>query len=257
MQACYLFFFFVCVWGACSNGSKLAAIHKKRCDHKKGRWYTVAGTAKKKGNPYTIIEMDCKMKDFGGCCDYYMKGNRASIRWTDLKCLKVNKAHPASVFVKYSLAANDFKEIQFAGNVKVGSDVEDVDSEIDSEIDLERPCDRVPDRNKQVQLPDLGQQTMVTVAKKKDLVWMCDELIIPTAYHSFYKSLAVTETEQLSVEMDEAEKVSSVISPAERRNVQIAPKSRQKRKLVIDSNSCENTNGAKKRRLSARLQNSE
>jgi len=37
---------------------------------------------------------------------------------------------------------------------------------------------------------------------------MCDELIIPNDYHSFYKSLRVTEAEQLNVEMDEAEEVS-------------------------------------------------
>jgi len=38
------------------------------------QWYMVAGTAKKKGEPYKVIEMDCKMKDFGSCG--YMKGNR-------------------------------------------------------------------------------------------------------------------------------------------------------------------------------------
>ena len=42
-----------------------------------------------------------------------------------------------------------------------------------------------------IDLPDLQFESMVTEAKKKDLLWMCDELIIPQSYHSFYRDLCV------------------------------------------------------------------
>jgi len=38
-------------------------------------------------------------------------------------------------------------------------------------------------------LPTLESQSIVTVVKKNDLLWMCEELIIPRDYHPFYRIL--------------------------------------------------------------------
>ena len=46
----------------------------------------------------------------------------------------------------------------------------------------------------------LENESTVSAAKKKDLIWMCDELIIPRDYHQFYNDLAVISYEERSAE---------------------------------------------------------
>jgi len=46
----------------------------------------------------------------------------------------------------------------------------------------------------------LENESTVSAAKKKDLIWMCNELIIPRDYHQFYNDLAVISYEERSTE---------------------------------------------------------
>jgi len=168
------------------------------------QWYTVASTAKKSGEKYKVIEMEGQMKNFKGLADVYLKGSQRGIRWSDIKCLKVEKASPNSLFVKDSFGCNDYKEIQFAGKQQV-SNVES-DHE-DSCAELE-PLDgfHATGTNNDA-LPTLESESMVTQAKKNDLLWMCEQLIIPKNYHPFYKALSVcSHTDpQISCETSEVE----------------------------------------------------
>ena len=163
------------------------------------QWYTVAGSAKKTGQPYKVIEMADQMQNFTPLVEHYLSGSRASLRWTDIKCLKIMKDHPHSLFVKYSFSNQDFKEIQFVSDrvPRCRNDAGSVDAVSDegcSDID-----DRVVDYSGEpnlhstmgVNLPLLHAESTVTTAKKRDLLWMCDELIIPKEYHNFYRELKI------------------------------------------------------------------
>ena len=150
------------------------------------QWYTVASTAKKSGEKYKVVEMEGQMKDFRGLSDVYLKGSQRNIRWTDIKCLKVEKANPDSLFVKASFGCDDYKEIQFAGKQQVSDDESDQDSSAETEATRNQR-----DQTKKNNLPELDSESLVTVAKKNDLLWMCEQLIIPKDYHSFYKNLSV------------------------------------------------------------------
>ena len=154
------------------------------------QWYTVAGTAKKTGERYTVWEMEGQMTDFRGLAESPGSFKCSQLRWTDIKCLKVEKNHPHSLFVKTSFACEDYKEIQFVSK-QVG-DQSDSNADIEGEEGSETEFD---------ELPALEPESLVTTAKKKDLLWMCEELIIPSSYDSFYKNLACVQTESLAVHM--------------------------------------------------------
>lgn len=129
------------------------------------QWYTVAGTAKKTGERYTVWEMEGQMTDFRGLAESPGSFKCSQLRWTDIKCLKVEKNHPHSLFVKTSFACEDYKEIQFVS--KQVSDQSDSNADIEGEEGTETEFD---------ELPALEPESLVTTAKKKDLLWMCEEL---------------------------------------------------------------------------------
>jgi hypothetical protein len=55
------------------------------------QWYTVAGSAKKTGRPYKVIEMADQMQNFTPLVKRYFSNSRRGLRLTDIKCLKVEK----------------------------------------------------------------------------------------------------------------------------------------------------------------------
>ena len=65
-----------------------------------------------------------------------------------------------------------------------------------------------------VDVPALGNQSTVTEAKKKDLLWLCDELIIPSEYHSFYRELKTCHDESNSLNGN-SDVISSELTVAE------------------------------------------
>ena len=81
---------------------------------------------------------------------------------------------------------DDYKKIQFAGKQQISDDKSDHDSYAETEA-TRNWCDQTKKNN----LPELESESMVTVAKKNDLLWMCEQLIILKDYHSFYKDLSV------------------------------------------------------------------
>jgi len=143
------------------------------------QWYTVAGTAKKSGTRYLVVEMEGQMKDFKGLSEKYTMGSK--LRWADIKCLKVEKTHPNSLFVKNGFGCENYTEIQFGGKEVLGHQ-SDSHSDFEGEQYAYTGFDN---------LPALESESMVTSAKKNDLAWMCEQLIIPKDYHPFYVNLNV------------------------------------------------------------------
>jgi len=115
------------------------------------------------------------------------------IRWMDVKCFKIESSHPNAIFVKYSYDTLEYKEIQFsAQHTTSGADREN-DASFDALASEEFVTDEHDKENVTpvIDLPVLQCESMVTEAKKKDLLWMCDELIVPKDYHLFYRDLHV------------------------------------------------------------------
>jgi hypothetical protein len=176
------------------------------------QWYTMVAAAKRNGEAYKVVEMDGNMKDFKLLCDRYIKQSPKSLHWSQIKCLKVEKVHPDSLFVKYSLSCPEFTEVE----VRMPS-VADSDNDRDNGM-TERNVSHelcLPGENDcSTLLKELPSETTVTAAKKNDLLWMCDELIIPREYHQFYRDLSVsTETlissQTANVDISEVEEYSS------------------------------------------------
>ena len=70
-------------------------------------------------------------------------------------------------------------------------------------------------------LKKLENESTVSAAKKKDLLWMCDELIIPKDYHQFYRDLSVIGTEKRST--DASDTGTAVVVDATEANVCSVP----------------------------------
>ncbi len=147
------------------------------------QWYTVVRTAKRQGKPYAVIEMEGRMMDFDILAPYYnisaakdLEGNK--VEWTKVHMLYFNCDQPHSFFF-----SNEYNQVPCEVRVaKYGKDIKTFETNI----------------------PQLSLQSTVTAAKKHDLLWMCQELIIAKDYHTFYENLTVTENES-NAEINEAE----------------------------------------------------
>ena len=143
------------------------------------QWYTLASSAKKSGSSYTVTEMEGHMKDFKALGESYCKRLQEAVslkspEWHKIKALMVEKQSPHVLFVKYSHEESSF--IPF------------VNTTANNQSDLS--------------LSALENVSTVSKAKKDDLLYMCNQLIIPKDYHSFYSLLAL-DKEPTSIQQEE------------------------------------------------------
>jgi hypothetical protein len=152
------------------------------------QWYTVAGTSKKTGTSYKVVEMADKMKDFSNCCSFL--DNCDNIKLKDVKSMKLTKDDLTSVYIKYS-----HKDLDFV------------------KVELRLPTIPTPE------IRPLPTESMVSRAKKNDLLWMCKELIIPQSHHSFYESLNIISTAEVQtvISSESSESSPDVAAPSESR----------------------------------------
>ena len=146
------------------------------------QWYTLVRMAKKKGEPYSATEMKGQMLDFHPISDQYCKqlceyGSSKKVEWKKIKCLMTSKQQTDAVFIKYCFDDEDF-----------------------TRFNLNKRGLEVPTCSTLTPLPD---ESTVTTAQKKNLLWMCSELIIPRNYHDFYHGLRMTNSASVDVESDE------------------------------------------------------
>ena len=151
------------------------------------QWYTLASTAKKSGSPYTVNEMEGNMMDFKLLGEGYCKNLREAVsrkvpQWQKIRAMRVEKESPHVLFVKYSF---------------------DDDESFIPLVDRSPDCELYAG----VSLLPIANESTVTEAKKKDLLYMCHELIIPKEYHNFYTDLVLEGPE--SNELPPAETLSS------------------------------------------------
>ena len=66
--------------------------------------------SQKTSGAYRVIEMAEGIKDFKSFCGYYLT-QTTSLQWSHIKSMKVEKAIPDSLFVKYSFSCQDFTRI--------------------------------------------------------------------------------------------------------------------------------------------------
>ena len=150
-------------------------------------FHTLAGVAKKTGNPYSSLEREGHMFNFKPVSDHYCKYLQEEVSakspdWTKIRSLMVEKDKPDLLFVKYCLEEERYTQVHIGRNQTTSTFGP---------------------------VPVLPKDSSVTDAKKQDLLYMCNELIIAKDYHDFYKNLIVCPVDHNSRDtsnsMDECE----------------------------------------------------
>ncbi len=135
------------------------------------QWYSVVRRAKQKG--YNVVEMGEHMLNLDQVVAHYnvlsvKPVGGGKIEWTKIHILHFDCEQPNKFFFAYEYD----EDLREASVMKL-------------EDGVEVPIQTFGD------IPSLPLQSSVTAAKKKDLLKMCKELIIPRDYHSFYDNLVI------------------------------------------------------------------
>lgn len=165
-------------------------------------WFNIIAAARP-SKPYEIRKM--RFGDFYAIkplAEMSKLGNRKdtngeSVNWIKIKILRYEKAHPAKIFFKYNYSDLEFKV-----------------------IDLEHVCTRrrAP-LQQQREYPEFrlkaaySSKLPISVAKKKDLISLCESGAIPAQHHCFYQGLschesvrdALAEPDREEIDEDEVE----------------------------------------------------
>jgi len=101
--------------------------------------------------------------------------------------------------VKYSYSCQEFTKVIVNTRPADASSIEpfEIAGKRVSDTDMNHNSDSVI---LMANVRKLENESTVSAAKKKDLIWMCNELIIPRDYHQFYNDLAVISSEERSTE---------------------------------------------------------
>jgi len=127
------------------------------------------------------------MFNFKPVSDHYCKYLQEEVSakspdWTKIRSLMVEKDKPDLLFVKYCLEEERYTQVHIGRNQTTSTFGP---------------------------VPVLPKDSSVTDAKKQDLLYMCNELIIAKDYHDFYKNLIVCPVDHSSRDtsnsMDECE----------------------------------------------------
>lgn len=134
--------------------------------------------AKKTGNAYKCIEMnytdflDVKhlQSEIGSNFNQNVTGEK--VQWQEICGIKVMKSSPYAIFYKKSYTENDYKKIDVRYNKTRGKRYSS---------------------NKLINLTKLyANPIKIPLAKKNDLISLCDANAIPSQYWSFFKNLPST-----------------------------------------------------------------
>ena len=134
---------------------------------------TIASLARKTGNPYFVEQIDTSdIIDCKTLCSEV--GNNFSVNeegekviWNDISEIMVEKASPYVLFYKTSYKDKEYKQIAVTKR-KRGK----------------------PNQVLSVQIkPAFRKQPKISAAKKKDLLSLCSQNLIPKVHHNFYNNL--------------------------------------------------------------------
>ncbi|MCG8049000.1 MAG: hypothetical protein N0E48_25925 [Candidatus Thiodiazotropha endolucinida] len=139
------------------------------------QWDTVIHMARR-NKPYVVIPLrfnnffDLKMHTQNNYKNFKTDVEGNKVNWLKVKVLKVSKEMPDEIHVKYEYHEKEFKRLKVAKSVRG------------------RPTqDKNLPRKYKSKLP-------ISLAKKRDLLDLCDSLVIPEIYHGFYNSLLTSKT---------------------------------------------------------------
>ena len=129
------------------------------------QWYAIAATAKKTAPSYALTEMGEKMLEMDGTRSHYCGSmirdkDGQTVRWSKMRVMKFTPDSDI-FFFKYQYDDPEFRQVETKQPVATLNEL--------------RP---------------MPMTSTVTEVKKKDLLWMCREGIIPSDHHSFYNSIA-------------------------------------------------------------------
>lgn len=156
-------------------------------------WNTLIALSRKQ-NPYIAVPMKFNhvvdFKDFvqKHCKNLKTTTTGTRINWLNVKWIEVRQSNPRSVFVNYTFDRQEFQEIQvqMSTRQRVGRAL------------------KWPESYSQLQLC-YTSKLPISIAKKKDLVSLCEREIIPQEFHSYYASLPESKTEKDFVPFDSDE----------------------------------------------------
>lgn len=137
-------------------------------------WYALVRWAKINNKPYNVIEVNQDMiLDFKQCIakkNWTKNSANNRVYWNKIKEIEASPEHEGTLFYKYSLDDVNSQQIQCYRN-------------------------KGTRKSRPAQLPDKAYTHLLKINKAKytDLVYFCNNNIIPQRYHSFYTNLTATE----------------------------------------------------------------
>lgn len=137
------------------------------------QWETVVNFARRQ-NPYLVVPMKYSdFKDFKLLAKNQYKNMKVDIRgqrisWSAVKWIQIKKDTPDNIFFNYSFEKDEFLKVNFKSTTRRSG------RPVSGEIELQQ---RYPSK-----LP-------ISVCKKKDLLSLCTNGIIPESFHEYYKGL--------------------------------------------------------------------
>lgn len=137
-------------------------------------WYTLVRWAKQNSPPYRVVEVNQDLVlDFKAWLhtkNWIKDTNSDKISWNKIKEVKVKGNNPDVIEFKYDFFEENYKKLNCGNNSKLTRGRKKKEQELILEKLYKNP---IP----------------ITDVKYKDLISLCDTLIIPNKYHDFYKNL--------------------------------------------------------------------
>lgn len=168
-----------------NEGDSVHAVIEK---YKKGKtvyvpseWYTLIWNSKQTGTAYKVIELiqdDFKsFKNFVSKTNWEKDDKGRKIYWSKVQQVRVCSDAPDVIHFKNDLFANEWQSVSLLPNKKIN------------------PY-RQPLKNKYVKKRSIEKK------KHTDLMKLCNQNLIPKAYHAFYKSLDIQSRENETCSSD-------------------------------------------------------
>lgn len=133
-------------------------------------WYTLVRWCKTSGDAYEVIEItQDQILDFKMCLnDFKLTKNtdNENVKWNQVREIVVKAENPYAIFYKYDLNDEEPKRIDLVRKVTTRSH---------RSLNDPKKC--------------YDEPIMITSAKYKDLISLCQQNLIPPRYHNFYKNL--------------------------------------------------------------------
>ncbi|CAH2208533.1 jg8080, partial [Pararge aegeria aegeria] len=150
-------------------------------------WYTLVRWAKQNSPPYTVVEVNQDLVlDFKAWLhtkNWIKDTNLEKISWNKIREVKVQRNNSDIIEFKYNFFEENYRKLNCGNNLKLTRGRKKKEKEVILEKVYNNP---IP----------------ITEVKYRDLISLCDTMIIPKKYHTFYNNLKHSKEEQGNDEED-------------------------------------------------------